>query len=139
MGKDNYSEPIAEKGWEEKIWKKFLEDVENAEHKHKAAQFLDGILTASEKKFISKRLAALSLIKSGKSYTEIGKILWISPSTVSGLKKSIFDASYQSNRDRSANGKNERSKKIQELPSSTILDYWANLPLPSKTIKKRRR
>jgi transposase len=36
-----------------------------------------------------KRAAAISLIKEGKKYREIGKILWISPSAISSIKKSI--------------------------------------------------
>ncbi len=122
------------KGWEEKIWRGFLENVENANHKYKTEAFLDNILTKSEKRFISKRLAALSLIRAGKSYKEIGRILWISPCTISALKKIVNETTnYQSNREYSVKKRNEKSERRRKIPPSTILDYWANLPLPSKT------
>lgn len=137
MDKIGGSEFVNGKGWEEKIWKKFLEDIEDAGHDHKTAKFLDNILTTSEKKIISKRLAALVLIKSGKSYRDIGKMLWISPATVSALKKSVCGESYyQSSRFYAEKSKSEKAKKIKKVPSPTILDYWANLPLPSKTRKR---
>ncbi|MDP3948705.1 MAG: Trp family transcriptional regulator [bacterium] len=135
MRKINRPNTGIEKGLEENIWRKFLENVENAGHKHETAKFLDSILTANEKKLISKRLAALALIKSEKSYREIGRILWISPSTVSGLKKSIRGI-YQSNRYRATKSKNEKRKSMGGIPASTILDYWANLSLPSRTRKR---
>lgn len=138
MGKINESEFGTGKGWEEKIWLKFLEDIGNAGHSHKTIKFLNSILTANEKKLISKRLAALALIRSGKSYKEVGRILWISPSTVSGLKKSIYSV-YKSNRSRATDSKCGNKKKIKEIPPSTILDYWASLPLPSKTYHKHNR
>ena len=136
MGKINRTRTGVERGLEEDVWRKFLENIESAERKYETARFLDSILTANEKKFISKRLAALSLIKSGRSYKEIGRILRVSPSTVSGIKKSV-DGAYQSNRYRAMLGKNEKIKRTKRIPASTILDYWANLPLPSKTGKRK--
>ena len=136
MRKYKRSEIGINKGLEENVWLNFLENVENAGHKHKTAKFLDSILTVNEKKLISKRLVALALIKSGESYREIGRELWISPSTVSGIKKSI-DGAYQSSRYRAMRGKNEKIKRTRGIPESTILDYWAGLPFPSKTGKRR--
>jgi len=128
------------KGWEKQIWHRFLKNVENSNRNNRTAEFLDSILTESEKKFISKRLAALSLIKSGKSYKEIGKILWVSPCTISAISKIVNDLeNYQSNREYRAKRKNEKRKGLRGLPPSTILDYWANLPMPSKTIKGKRK
>ncbi len=128
------------KGWEEKIWQNFLENIESSGYKHKTAEFLDDILSPNEKKIIAKRLAALSLIESGKSYKEIGKILWISPSTISALRKTILEAKkYRSSRYYSAMSRSDKGKKIPGLPPSTILDYWASLSLPSKTRKGRRK
>ncbi len=127
-------EPGTGKVWEEKIWKKFLEEIEDSGSRRETSKFLDSILTENEKKIISKRLVALALVRSGKSYREIGRLLWISPCTISALSKVINEIeSYQSDRQFRTKRKSERRKRLKELPSPTILDYWASLPLPSKS------
>ena len=123
---------------EENIWWSFLEVVERQSSKGKTAKFLDTFLSANEKKLISKRLAALVLIKSGKSYKEVGKILWMSPGTISALKKSVYGENvYQSNRHYSQKSKDEKMKRFKGLPEKTIFDYWLNFPFPSGRGKGR--
>ncbi|HUX35603.1 MAG TPA: Trp family transcriptional regulator [Candidatus Paceibacterota bacterium] len=137
MGKIN--EFKAGEEWEKKIWHKFLENVENSKGDRKISWFLDNILTENEKKFISKRLAALSLIESGKSYKEIGRILWISPCTISAIKKVAKRTSgYFSNREYRIKNKNKKNINSIKSPPYTILNYWADLPLPSKSKRQRR-
>lgn len=126
------------KEWEGAIWPGFLEDIKRADSKKKIARLLDNILSSNEKKLISKRLAALTLIRAGASYKEIGRILWISPSTVSALKKSIHKAAqYQSNRYYAGRSKDEKRKNMKSLPSQTIFDYWLNFPIPKKVGRGR--
>ena len=89
---------------------------------------------------ISKRLATVALIKGGKSYREIGKILWISPGTVSAIKKSIYlPANYKSSRYYCGRNKSEKIKRMKGIPPETIFDYWARLPIPKKSYIVRRR
>ncbi|MDO8664414.1 MAG: Trp family transcriptional regulator [Candidatus Liptonbacteria bacterium] len=124
--------------WEADIWRRFLNDIEKADSKSAIAKLFDNLLSANEKALISKRLAAMALIKSGKSYKEIGRILWISPSTVSAIKKSVHQAiNYKSNRYYAGNSKNEKRKNMKALPPRTIFDYWINFPLPKKTGRGR--
>jgi len=126
------------KKWEEGIWQKFLENIEKADSKRQITKLLDNLLSINEKKLVSKRLAALALIRAGKTYKEIGEILWISPSTVSALKKSVHKATnYQSNRYYAGKSRNEKRKNMKGLPPQTILDYWLNFPLPKKTGRGR--
>jgi|SRR3989344_2735392 len=126
------------KEWENHIWSQFLEYAEKVGAKGKLKIFLDNLLSASEKKIIVKRLAALNLIQAGKTYKEIGEILWTSPNTVSALKKSILRQSvYASARHHNKIAKNEKAKSIKSLPPLTIFDYWLNLPIPRKTGKGR--
>jgi len=124
--------------WQTDIWRKFLDNLEGADSKKEIAELLDNLLSVNEKMLISKRLATMALIKSGKSYKEIGRILWISPSTVSAIKKSVHQkTSYKSNRHYAATSKDEKRKNMKALPPQTIFDYWLNLPLPKKTGRGR--
>lgn len=127
------------KEWEDFVWSKFLENAERARSEKQLKNFLDNLLSANEKKLIIKRLTALAMTKAGKTYKEIEEILWISPSTISALKKSFEKRSgYQSSRYYAEKNKNEKRKHIKGLPAQkTILDYWLNFPFPTKAGKGR--
>ncbi|MEK7212530.1 MAG: Trp family transcriptional regulator [Patescibacteria group bacterium] len=125
------------KEWEGALWQKFLEDIRKTESR-KTAIFLDSILSENEKGLISRRLAAMALIKTGKTYREVGEILWISPSTISAIKKSASDRlNYKSSRYYAGQSKNEKRKNMKGLPAETIFDYWLNLPFPKKVGRGR--
>ena len=126
------------KEWEGFIWLKFLENAEKAKSDKQLKNFLDGLLSVNEKKLIIKRLTALAMIKAGKSYKEIEEVLWVSPSTISALKKSVFQRSgYQSNRHYAEKSRDEKRKHMKGLPARTIFDYWLNFPFPNKTSRGR--
>lgn len=128
----------SKKEWEDFVWSKFLENAEKTKSNKQLRNFLDGLLTINEKKFVIKRLVALAMIKAGKTYKEIEETLWVSPSTVSALKKSVFlNSSYQSNRHYAEKSRNEKRKHIKGLPAKTKFDYWFNFPIPSKSGKGR--
>jgi len=67
------------------IWLGLLKEINNP----KLEKFLNTLLSQYEKDIISNRLAALSLIKQGKTYREIGKELWLSSTTISSLKSIV--------------------------------------------------
>ncbi len=125
------------KEWEESVWNIFLENIEKSENRKQMKEFLNNLLTAKEKKFLVKRLIAIALIKEGKTYREIGEILWISPSTISAIKKSINNRSiYQSSRN--FNKKiNSNKKRMKGVSESTIIDYLINFPFPKMVGKGR--
>lgn len=119
------------------LWLKFLENVKNSKPET-TAKIFNSLLSVDEKEVIAKRLAAINLIREGKSYKEIGKILWMSPSTISAIKKSIIDAAgYQSGDFYANQSKKEKERKIKPLPERTIFDYWANFPFPESRGKGR--
>lgn len=92
----NYSSRVA---WEAACWKKLA-----------ASQgLLRLLITAHERHDLVMRAAALDRILSGKSYREIGDELWLSPQTVSGIKKAFRENNYRSYLERS---KTERKKRI---------------------------
>ena len=123
---------------EESAWHDFLRLAEGAHAKKQIVPFLDVILGSNEKQIISRRLAALILLKEGKSYKEISRVLWISPATLSALKKSVYEnKEYSSTRQYVTEKKVVARKKMRGLPERTIFDYWLNLPLPTKSGKGR--
>ncbi len=85
---------------------------------------LNKILSQYEKNLIANRLAAISLIKQGKSYKEIGEELWLSPSTIRSLKSIMANSNteeYQTYRQvkRVAREKIEGEKKDVFIPESS--------------------
>jgi len=125
------------KNLENYFWLKFCENVEKSSSE-RTARILSSLLSVDEKEAIMKRLAAVNLIRAGKSYKEIGKILWMSPSTVSAVKKSMAKATgYKSGDFYASQSKKEKEKKIKPLPERTIFDYWADFPFPESRGKGR--
>lgn len=85
--------------WEKDCWQKIS-----------ASQgLLELIVTPYERRSLVLRAAARDSIAAGKSYRKIGEELWLSPQTVSGLKKALSEKSYRSYRERS---KKERKKRV---------------------------
>src|SRR3989344_6766466 len=93
---NNYS---SRKEWEAVCWKKIL----------RSKNLLKLLITAHERRDLVMRAAAIDRILSGKSYNQIGEELWLSPQTVSGIKKALREKIYTSYLERS---KKERQKKI---------------------------
>ena len=92
------SEYSSRKEWEAACWRKISESKE----------LLHLLLTSHEKHDLVMRAAALEYLASGKSYKKIGEELWLSPQTISGIKKAINEKSYRSYLERS---KKERKRK----------------------------
>lgn len=53
-------------------------------------RFLSALLTAREKKQMVGRVMAASLLRQGRSYREIGEATWLSPTTISAVRKSLL-------------------------------------------------
>jgi len=84
--------------WESACWRKMLESKE----------LLRLLITSHESHDLVMRAVALQGLASGKSYREIGKELFISTQTVSGIKKALSQKTYRSYLERS---KKERKKR----------------------------
>jgi len=126
------------KNWEARAWAKFLENMKNISSGGEVAKIFDNLLSENEKKIVVRRIVAISMIRAGKSYKEIGRVLWISSRTISVIKKSILNNDfYKSGRYYNGKSNKERIKRIKSLPSRTIFDYWANMPWPTKSGRGR--
>ena len=78
------------KEWEEYIWKEILEKLAGAKSKKEISAVLNRLLSNYEKRMMIRRFISMGLIRSGKTYREIGEILWVSPTTISAIKKNLL-------------------------------------------------
>ena len=87
------------KEWENACWQKLL----------KSGNLLPLLATPNERHNLIMRAAAMERINSGEKYRQIAEELWLSPQTISSIKKAVSENSYKSYRER---GKTERKKKV---------------------------
>lgn len=92
---DHYS---SRKEWEDACWQKIS----------KSGDFLEILVTSYERHGLVMRAAVIESVKLGKRYRQIADELWLSPQTISSIKKAINESGYRSYRERS---KTERKKK----------------------------
>ncbi len=125
------------KDWEDFIWEEFAQTLLGLNSKKQITGLLNSVISKKEKNFIIKRLIAIQLINQGKSYSEISRILWISPNTISSIKKCLNNQTvYQSKKIKGENIKNKRTKRFDES-AEEILRYWKKFPFPAKIGKGR--
>jgi len=130
----------SKKDWEGYLWETVLENIARLNTERELKSFLNSLLSEAEKKNISRRLIVFSLLKQGKTYREIGEILWISPGTISAIKKSLINKeNYRSKRGIYKEGviKAENLKKMKEIPPETIFDYLARIKWPKITYTRK--
>lgn len=117
------------KDLEKLIWDKVLEEFSKAKSTKEIDGLLNNLLTSQERENIARRLAVFSLIRKGQSYRKISEKLWVSPVTISVIKKTIFG-----NRGYHSRSEFDRDRKIQKVISgndstepesmlSELLDY----------------
>lgn len=121
--------------WSEKLWERILEGVANSRSKKEVQKFLESILSERERTFLLRRLAILALIQSGKSYKEIGEILWVSPQTVSTIKKNFSGNTGRYRGHKKLKG-GARNKRGESVTSSVTIDFIFNfLSIPVKVFE----
>lgn len=70
---------------------------------------LELLTTSYERHNVVMRAAVIEGIRLGKKHKQISEELWLSPQTISSIKKAVRENSYRSYRER---GKTERRKKV---------------------------
>lgn len=123
------------KDWEEYIWSQLTKGLAEADSTQKIKEFLNMLLTAHEKKQMIKRASAVSLLKQGKSYREIGELLWLSPVTISAIRKSMraqkeYVSSYARNKKPEKKQKPLTKKEWDQLQFSLWIGALFTLPPP---------
>lgn len=76
---------------EKLIWDELLKEFNKTESLKEMERLFNILTSVQEREIISRRLAVISLIKKGDSYKEISRKLWVSPLTISTIKKSMFN------------------------------------------------
>jgi uncharacterized protein YerC len=119
------------------VWSKLLKNIKNP----KLEILLNTLLSQYEKDIIANRLIAVSLIKHGKTYKEIGEELWLSSSTIRSLKKMMENKAakeYQTYRQlkKATKEEIEKNRKKEYIPEPSpffdAIDHFFN-SIPRKT------
>lgn len=90
---DNFS---SRQKWKDYLWKELIKKFSELKSENQLEIFLNKLLTKKEKDILIKRLMIMVLIQKGKSYKEISEMLWLSPNTVSAIKKGLKNFEYKS-------------------------------------------
>jgi len=93
------------KEWENACWRKIL----------KSEELLGLLVTPYERRNLVMRAAVIERIHAGKGYRQIAEELWLSPQTISSIKKAVGKNSYRSYRERS---KTERKQRVYSRNTS---------------------
>mgnify|MGYP001594541844 CR=1 FL=1 len=75
--------------WEKFLWQKIIGELSHSGSPEHTKNFLEGLLSEYERKFMMRRLTAILLLKEGLTYREVSRILWVSPNAISHIKKSF--------------------------------------------------
>ncbi len=105
--------------WEAACWEKIS----------KSEKLLRLLVTSHERRDLVMRAACLHGLVSGKSYRQIGEELWLSPQTVSGIKRAIHEKNYRSYLERS---KKERRKRQYSFSSARVKSKPSGWPRRTK-------
>jgi len=78
--------------WEKFIWQEIIKTLSQTKSQRELSSVLSRLLSNYEKRMMIRRFIAKELNGSGKTYREIGELIWISPSTISAIKKNLLAA-----------------------------------------------
>lgn len=116
--------------WMNELWEELLNKLADTGAKSEIRKILESLISNYEKKVILKRLAIIASVRMGKSYQEISEMLWLSPNTISAIKKNIIRSNkenYQSYR-RFYGGSRKYSEKIR-VPKSFLKELFGDLDI----------
>lgn len=148
----NLDEFKSRKEWEEFVWLEFLQNLNKTKSIQQFKEILESVLSEKEKRLIIKRIIAAFLISQGRSYREMGDILWLSHNTISAIKKGLLKKSayrgYQYYLNQNAQlknklqeGKNKNKKMtMDDLAEATddLLNWFARFFILIRTHGKDR-
>ncbi len=124
--------------WKEFLWNILSEKLTETRTKDQTGKIINALFSEYEKSIITKRLAALALIRAGKGTREIMRVLWVSPATISALRKNFFGnpSVYKSQRSFKVTKKSESTgiliKKSWLEDIFKDIDIWELLKNPPR-------
>ena len=69
------------------VWGQFFKAVKRADSSNELKDIMEALFSDAEKVMIEKRLAIVCLLKDGKSYKEVGRMIDVSSATISFVKQ----------------------------------------------------
>jgi uncharacterized protein YerC len=102
--------------WEEGVWQMLVVRFASLRHPVELAATLNTLITPKQRRELVQRAVALERLFVGTSYRAIGRELWLSPQTISIIKKAVCERRYRSYYER---GKTERKKKVYSASHSS--------------------
>ncbi|MEK7089631.1 MAG: hypothetical protein AAB920_02320 [Patescibacteria group bacterium] len=95
--------------WEIACWQKIVGSKE----------LLRLLVTTHERHDLVFRAVAVDGLMSGKSYRQIGKESWLSPQTISGIKKALSEKTYRSYLERSKKERKTKKYNVSLFPKTS--------------------
>ena len=102
------------RAWDEAAWNALVARLHRSASPLLFKEALTTLMTALERARVVRRAAALSLFLEGLSYRAIGRELWITPDTVSAIKKAAHKRQYTSRWPRTRKLQEEKLRKAAE-------------------------
>ncbi|MEK7640472.1 MAG: Trp family transcriptional regulator [Patescibacteria group bacterium] len=85
---DNFS---SRREWEEFLWGGIVEKLLRSNSAAEIKKMLGLMISPKEREFILKRITVPLLLADGLTYSQISELLWLSPTTISTIKKNLRD------------------------------------------------
>jgi uncharacterized protein YerC len=123
------------KEWGVYVWDELMHRLAKARSPREMKQMFEALITDHEKQQIIHRASAISLLKQGTSYRDIGSALWLSPVTISAIRKSMrahagYVSTYARNKKGEKKYKRLTRKEWDQLQFSLQLQALFTLPPP---------
>lgn len=110
----NVNKKYLEENLKNSIWRDFVRKIKKARSEKDIKETIGKLFTLAELIMIEKRLAIISLLKRGLSHREIGRILDVSPATVSFVRNGFSKPKKSRQKKR---WKHSTLKRLDEMPS----------------------
>jgi|SRR3989344_3896816 len=124
----------ARKEWEEKSWKVLVKRLATLSERE-LDRVLKIIVSPQEQSRIVRRAGVLKMLGGRKSYSAVGEAFWISPQTISALRKSIRENAYKSRWMRDS--RKDRARRHQKEMEAILREEKRDIELLKKHQMRR--
>ena len=106
---------------EEMAWRALVRRIAEIKSLPELSRMLALYISRPERRKIVRRALAYALLSEGKSYRAIGEELWLSPQSISAIKKSFRERQYRSRR---ARGGKKRVYTIEKSRGTIRMGHY---------------
>lgn len=102
-----------------RAWNALVKRLVRARSAQEVERVLQSVVSASEKQIIVKRILVKGLLAGGATYKEVSELLWVSPMSISALRKSLISRDgYQTRYERAKTKK--KFRKMERISRREI-------------------